>query len=81
MKVTRGPLSSAIVDQVDDQVVRVLKAWAQLRLSRFGAGADEKQLPVSDVGQVEAVVDLGDAAGSWQVLAKFRPAVLRLLQF
>lgn len=73
------PLSSAAVHQVDDQVVGVLKARAELRPSRLGAGADEEQLPVSDVGQVQAVVDLGDAAGSWQVLAKFQRAVLGAL--
>lgn len=66
-----APRSSAVVDQVHDQVVRVLKARAELRAARLGAGADEEQLPVSDVAQVEAVVDLGDAAGSRQVLAKF----------
>lgn len=73
------PLSSAAVDQVDDQVVSVLKARAELRPSRLGAGADEEQLPVSDVGQVQAVVDLGDAAGSRQVLEKFQRAVLGAL--
>lgn len=63
---------------MDDQLVRVLQARAELRLSRLGAGADEEQLPVPDVGQVQAVVDLGDAAGSRQVLAKVGPADLKV---
>lgn len=63
-------VSSPVVDQVDDQVVSVLNARAELRLSRLGAGADEEQLPVPDVGQVQAVVDLGDAAGSREVLPR-----------
>lgn len=80
MTAAGGPLSSAVVDQVDDQVVGVLKARAELRLSRLGAGADEEQLPVSDVGQVQALVDLGDAAGSRQVLAKLKRALLQWLR-
>lgn len=74
-------LSSALVDQVDDQVVSVLQARAEPRLSRLGAGADEEQLPVSHVAQVEAVVDLGDAAGSRQVLAEFGQARLVSIKF
>lgn len=58
------PLSSAAADQVDDQLVRILQTRAELRPSRLGAGADEEQLPVSHAAQVEAVVDLGDAAGT-----------------
>lgn len=56
---------------MDDQVVGVLNAWAQRRLSRLGAGADEKQLPAPDLGQRQGFVDVGDAAGSWKVLERF----------
>lgn len=65
-----GWVSSPVVDQVDDQVVSVLNARAELRLSRLGAGADEEQLPVPDASQVQAVVDLGDAAGAREVLPR-----------
>lgn len=65
---------------MDDQLVRVPQARAELRATRLGAGADEEQLPVSDVAQAQAVVDLGDAAGSRQVLAKFGRGGSRWLQ-
>lgn len=65
-----GRISSPLADQVDDQLVSVPNARAELRLSRLGACADEEQLPVPHVGQVQAVVDLGDAAGFREVLVK-----------
>lgn len=71
MTTAAARVSSPVVDQVDDQVVGVLNARAELRLSRLGAGADEEQLPFPDIGQIQAVVDLGDAAGSREVLARF----------
>lgn len=66
----KGPkcVLAAVTNQLDDQVLGVPSARAELWLAFFGVGTDEEQPAVPDLGQGQGVVEVGDAAGSWKVL-------------
>lgn len=68
MTTANGVCLSAVTNHLDDQVASVLDAIGKLRVALLHVGADEVQLAVSDLGQRQSVVEVGDAAGSWKVL-------------
>lgn len=59
---------SAVTNHLDDQLLGVLNAWAELCVSLLHMGADEEQPAVPDLGQRQSVMEVSDAAGSWKVL-------------
>lgn len=59
---------SGLTNHLDDQILSILNARAQLRLALLHVGTDEEQPAVSDLRQGQGVVQVGDAAGTWKIL-------------
>lgn len=61
---------SALTNQLDDQVLSILDAGTQLRLALLHVGTDEEQPTVPDLRQGQSVVEVGDAAGTGEILER-----------
>lgn len=59
---------SAVRDHLQDQLSSVLNARAELALALLHVGPDEEQPAVPGLREGQSVVQICDAAGSWEVL-------------